>query len=195
MSKDTRYGIRRAEKEGIEVQINKNHNQFFQIYKSFLQKKGLISLFDIFGVGNVPVDILKKYGTLIVTLYNGEVLSGGIYLENNCCIKGWIGASKRFEVDKKTKRLISYSNRLIEWEAIKYAKDKGIEEFDFGGLWPENEAEIDQAKKGINSFKLGFGGNIVTRYSYQKIYSNSYNFLFKIYNFINNKRQGGNGKF
>jgi lipid II:glycine glycyltransferase (peptidoglycan interpeptide bridge formation enzyme) len=195
MNKDTRYNIRRAQKDGIDVQINKYQDEFFQLYSSFLQKKGLKSIFDVFGIGNAPVDILKKYGTLLVAIHNNEILAGGIYLEDESFIKGWIGASKRLEADKKKRRLISYSNRLIEWEAMKYAKEKEIKEFDFGGLWPDYITKIDEQKKGINSFKLGFGGKIVTRYSYQKFYSKSYQLFYKLYILKNLKRKEDYDRF
>ena len=42
--------------------------------------------------------------------------------------------------------------------AIKNAKEKGIKEFDLGGLWSKEEAEKDEKKKGINTYKLSYGG-------------------------------------
>ena len=128
---------------------------------------------------------MKIYGTLFTAVYGGETLAGGIYLENKSIIKALIGASKRLDVDKNKRTLVGYANRLLDWEVIKYAKEKGVKEFDFGGLWPEEEAEKDQKKKGINSFKLGFGGEIKNRYSYHKIYSKSYTLIYNLYNLKN----------
>jgi len=188
--KSTRYRIKRAQREGIKIRINEGYDQFFQIYRSFIQKKGIKSLFDVFGVGSATLETMKKYGTLFVAEYDGEILVGTIYLEDNSNMEAWIGASKRLEADRAKVSIISNASRLIDWEAIKYAKGKGIKEYDLGGLWPKEEAETDRTKKGINSFKLSFGGEIVTRYSYQKIYSKSYNLAYTLYNLKNLGQRG-----
>ena len=183
--KSTRYRIKRAIREGVKIRINEDYDQFFQIYRSFIQKKGIKSLFDVFGVGAITLEAMKKYGTLFVADLNGEILVGSVFLEDNSNMKAWIGASKRLEVDNKKASIISKANRLIDWEAIKYAKEKGIKEFDLGGLWSEDEAKRDSIKMGINSFKLDFGGKIVTRYCYEKINSKIYNLIYNLYNLKN----------
>jgi len=168
---NTRRGIRRAEREGVKIRINYRYDQFFQIYKNFREKKGLKSYFEVFDVGIYPLEVMKKNGTLFVADNNGEILGGIIFLNDTSRIEGWIGATKRLESEKEHHVLISCAYRLIIWEAIKYAKEQGLKEFDFGGLFPENEAEKDPAKKGINSFKLSFGGGVTSHYSYEKSYS------------------------
>ncbi len=183
--KSVRYRIKRAQREGIRIRINEGYEQFFQIYKSFIKKKGIKSLFDVFGVGSTSLETMKEYGTLFVAEYNGEILTGTIYLEDSSNMKAWIGASKRLEADKVKASMISNADRLIDWKAIKYAKEKGIKEFDLGGLWSKEEAEKDEKKKGINTYKLSYGGKIVTCYYYEKIYSNIYNLVYYLYNLKN----------
>jgi lipid II:glycine glycyltransferase (peptidoglycan interpeptide bridge formation enzyme) len=187
-NKNVKYWIKRAQREGIRIRINEDYNQFFQMYRSFIQKKGIKSLFDVFGLGSTTLENMKKNGTLFVAECNGEILAGTLYLEDDSQIRSWIGASKRFEVDNKTK-LMACADRLIDWEAIKYAKAKGIKEFDLGGIWSEEEAEKDIAKKGINTFKLSLGGKTVTRYSYQKFYSKTCSLAYYLYGLKNLGRQ------
>ena len=139
----------------------------------------------MFGVGAVTLEAMKKYGTLFVAEHDGEILVGTIYLIYNSNIKAWIGASKRFEVNRAKASIISKADRLIDWEAIKYGKEKGIKEYDLGGLWSKEEEEKDEKKKGINLRKLGLGGKIVTRYSYEKINSKIYNLIYNLYNLKN----------
>ena len=182
--KSTRYGINRAQRENIEVFIGENHEIFFQMYKSFLNKKGIRSKFEIFGVGSVTLDAIKKYGTLFIAKYNDEILAGTVYLEDNSNLLAWLGFSKRFEKDKRRRMMAACANRLIDWEAIKYAKEKGIKQFNLGGLWSEEEANKDLSKKGINTFKLSFGGEILTCYSYIGIYSKIFKTLYNSYNII-----------
>lgn len=187
--KNVRYRIKRAQKDDIKIHINKDYNQFFKIYRSFIKKRGIKSLFDVIGVGSTTLESMKKYGTLFTAEYDGEILVGTIYLIDNSNMKSWIGVSKRLEVDRAKASMISLADHLIDWEAIKYAKEKGVKEFDLGGLWSEEEAEKDESKKGINSYKLKYGGKIVTRYSYQKIYSKFYTLIYNLYDLKNLSRQ------
>ncbi len=45
---------------------------------------------------------------------------------------------------------------LLHWEAIKFAKSKGLRFYDFGGIAPEGDTNHPWA--GISRFKRGFGG-------------------------------------
>jgi len=182
MNKNTTSSIKRAKKEGITIQKCQVYERFFPIYQSFIHKKGFKSIFDVFGVGTTTLKEMKNHGTLFVSCLDGELLSGVLFLENQLTIESWISASKRLEVEQHMKNLVGCANRLLKWESIQYAKEKGMTEYDLGGLWPQNETEKDGEKRGINSFKLGFGGNIVTRHSYSKIYSNDLKILYTLYN-------------
>ncbi len=180
---NTIRGIKRAEKNCINIKINQHYDQFYQIYKNFLKQKRLKSFFEPFGVGIIPLNIIKNKGTLFVAEYNGEILGGIVSLVDTSNIEYWIGASKRLECQKDINALIGCANRLIFWEAIKYAKERGIKEFDLGGYWPENEAKKDLMKSGINSFKSSFGGEVIQGYSYAKGYSKSLTLAYYLYNF------------
>ena len=182
--KSTRYSINRAQRDGINVRIQKDYAQFSQINKTFVRYKNFGSLF---GLGTPKLEIMKKYGTLFTAEYDGEIICGNLYLEDEDNILLWISASKRLEVDRNKATLIGNANRLLHWESIKYAKEKGIKEFNWGGLWSEEEANKDEKKKSINSFKLSFGGEVVVRYKYQKIYSNVYKFAQCVYHLVNRK--------
>lgn len=188
MHKSARNLVNRAEREGIKIQISDNYEDFYKMYRSFIIKKGITSIFRVFGIGVIDLKIMKKYGTLFVAEHNGEMLSGRIYLEDHSSVNAWIGASKRLEVDKEKIKLISCANRLIHWEAIKYAKEKGMKEYDLGGIFSDEEVDKERMKLGIRKFKLSFGGEIVTRYQYQKIYSKGFKILYYLYNL--NKKLG-----
>ena len=183
--KSARYRIKRGQREGIKICINKDYEGFFQLYQSFMQKKRLKSIFDIFGVGTVTLETMKKYGTLLVAEYNKEILAGTLFLEDDSYIKAWIGASKRFDSDRVKVSMASNADRLIDWEVIKYAKEKGIKEFDLGGLWSKEEEAKNKEKRGINSHKLELGGKIVTCYSYQKFYSKKFLLAYQLYTMKN----------
>jgi lipid II:glycine glycyltransferase (peptidoglycan interpeptide bridge formation enzyme) len=97
-------------------------------------------------------------------VYNGEVLGGNIFAEDQDHILGHTSASKIIDNDKQLNTLKGNATHLITWVAMKYAKEKGIKEFDMGGLFTNS----------LNSFKESFGGKRVTYYAYYKDYDTSY---------------------
>jgi len=169
--KSSRYAIKKAQRDGVEFKVNQNYDEFYHINETFVKQKGFGPLL---GIRSINLDVIKRYGTLFTSEYKGDVLSGHLYLEDEDNIKLWLSASKRLEVDRERARLIGNANRLLHWEAIKYAKGRGIRVFDWGGLWPEEEANNDARKKTINFFKQSFGGTTVICYNYRKIYSPIY---------------------
>ena len=166
-----------VQKDDIEININKHYNDFYKINVSQIKSMGRYLRLRL----DIPkIDIMKRYGTLFTMQHDNEILVGHVYLEDENHILLWHSASKRFQLKEKEK-LISASSRLLHWEAIKYAKQKGLAIFDFGGLWTEEEAEKNNSKKGINFFKLQFGGEKVTRHFYYKIYSKTLKLAYNLY--------------
>ena len=160
--KSCRYGIKRAERDKVRVKINQDFVDFLKINDSFREAKGLSQ-------SNINIEFIKKYGTLFVAEFEGEILGGQFYLADENSIRWLIGASKRLEVDRERAILIGNANRLITWEAIKYAKGRGLKEFDMGGYYSGGKgAEIVDTP---NLFKQEFGGKVTTRYIYKKDYS------------------------
>jgi lipid II:glycine glycyltransferase (peptidoglycan interpeptide bridge formation enzyme) len=81
-----------------------------------------------------------------------------------------VGASKRL-IDSDRATLIGNANKLLVWEAIKYAKGKGLREFDFGG-YQVGDRYLQLV--GYSAFKKSFGGDLVERYEYRKYYLKIY---------------------
>jgi len=164
--KSCRYEINRAQREGIVVKINHNFDEFYQMDKSFRGKKGL-------GAGSLcHPEFMRRYGTLFTAEVAGEIIAGQFYLKDEDNMRWLVGASKRLEVDRDKAILIGCGNRLMIWEAIKYAKENGIKEFDFGGYYTGRDKN-DQ-RYSINLFKESFGGELTRHYIYQKGYSRAY---------------------
>ena len=173
MSKSScRYGINRAIRDGVEIKSNQNYEEFYEINRSFRENKGL-------PLGSERLEFMKQYGTLFVAEFDGDILVGQLYLEDKNNIRWLIGASKRLEVDRGQAILVGNANRLITWEAIKYAKEKGIKEFDMGGYYTGKVK--DEQKERINIFKQSFGGKLATHYIYQKDYSKIYKLARSLY--------------
>ena len=158
-----RYAIKRARRDGIVVRINQDYEEFLQTYRSLKKMKGLAKFKD------VSLTTLQRYGTLFAAQYEGEIVGGHVYLEDESNIRLWLSASRRFEVDRKKATLVGNANRLLHWEAMEYARKKGIKNMDMGGLW--SDLPKNDPRYAINFFKLSFGGAVITLYDYQKDYS------------------------
>jgi hypothetical protein len=175
MKRRCRYQINRALREGIKVRINENFDEFYEINKSFRRKKGLSGIV-------VHPEFMKKYGTLFTAELDDEVIAGQFWLEDESNIRGSIASSKRLDVGSKKAQIVGNANRLLMWEAIKYAKEKRKKEFDFGGYYTgENK---DDPRHTINTFKQSFGGQLITRYNYDKVYSRINKWARSLYRLI-----------
>jgi len=175
MKKNTRNHIRGAKNQGVIITQSNDFIPFYTMYTTLFKQKGLTSLGNRFGIGKlIPRSVLERYGTLFYAHYNGDIIVGDIYLEGTDSVFSWAGASPRLHVDKTLQKVISRAERLCVWHAMQYYKSHGKRLFDLGGMWPEQEAKNSPMKKGINSYKKGFGGTIVKRYAYQKTYSPLY---------------------
>lgn len=174
MSKSScRYSINKAKKEGVTVRVNQNYKEFYSINSEFRKEKGL-SKFD------VDIEFMKRNGILFISEYQGKIMGGQFYLCDGNSIRWLLGASKRLEETGHMRTLIGNANRLMIWQAINYAKDNKISNFDLGGYYT---GEIpDSQKHSINVFKKSFGGELVTHYIYQKDYSRVYSLAKWAYN-------------
>lgn len=163
--KSCRYFIKRADREGIEVKTNDHYDEFIRLYSKFVRQKGYRSW-------PMKIDTLRRYGTLFTAFHHGKIMAGIILVEDLSNIRWLLGGSRRLEVDKEKAVLMSCANRFLVWEAIKYAKGKGLKEFDLGGYYAGNDK--NDPRYTINQFKKQFGGFLVTYYNYTKYYSRIY---------------------
>jgi hypothetical protein len=175
MSKRSRRGIRDAKRFGVEIVRNQEHEKFRELYLAFRRAMGL-SLRDSWG----GLDFVKRYGTLFVAELDGQMLVGRVYVEDLTHIRALISGSARLNLEKERQSVIAHANRLITWEAILYAKNKGIKEFDLGGYYFGKEEQMER----VNFFKSGFGGKLTPLYEYRKDYSRLFRFASKVYNFL-----------
>jgi hypothetical protein len=163
--KRARKGIKKAQRDGVRIKLNDNYDEFQDLNDSFRKKKGLSH-------DSESTSVLKRSGPLFVAEYDGEILCGDAFFADGNIIRWRLGASKRL-VDLDKAALIGNANRLLVWVAIKYAKGKGLREFDFGGY---TVGDRDPTQVGYSAFKKGFGGDLVERYNYTKYYSKIYKF-------------------
>lgn len=169
-----RKKINKAYNHGVKVRVNEHIEDFYEINKVFRRDKGISASY-------MDVEFMKKYGTVLVAEVDGSIVCGQLFFADSDHIRGIIAGSRRLGVSAPEANVIGYANRLVIWEAIKLAKEKGIKEYDMGGYYTGREKNKEM--EGINAFKAAFGGKLVTKYIYEKDYSRLYSAVKHAYDY------------
>ena len=160
MKQKTRYNIRLAEKKGVTVRAWNDIESFHKMMLGTGERDG-------FGVHSLEYykrayELLhpKGMGELLVAEYEGKQLAALFVARNGNRAYYLYGAS----TDEERNRMPTY---LLQWEAMKWAKACGCEEYDLWGVPDEEEAilEANFEKRhdglwGVYRFKRGFGGQL-----------------------------------
>jgi len=154
MRKTTRYLIKKGEKDG-HLEILQSHeikdiNVFNELYAKVVSRHHFVPFsldyiskeFSLFNSDNHISVFLGKY--------NKEVVSSAIVLFWQGIAFYHHGASSL----KYPKAPVSY---LLQWEAIKEAKKRGCNSYNFWGIAPEGSSR-NHPWVGLTLFKKGFGG-------------------------------------
>jgi len=174
MNRNVHRNIKKAKQNDINIKFNEGYQEFYNIYKDLTKAKK----FKWFNIYNL--DDIKKYGTLIIAEYKNKIISGSVTLEDKNNIIFWLTASNKYSQIKELKKLSGNAAHLVQWEIIKYAKLKGIKEYNLGGC-----ATYNKINKTLREFKESLGSKPYTYYMYDKDYNIVYklirNYYRKIY--------------
>ena len=160
MKQKTRYNIRLAEKKGVTVRAWDDIEAF---HNMMLVTGGR----DGFGVHSLEYyhrayDLLhpKQMGEILVAEYEGKALAALFVAGSGKRAYYLYGAS----TDEERNRMPTY---LLQWEAMKWAKARGCEEYDLWGVPDEDEQTLEANFEkrhdglwGVYRFKRGFGGEL-----------------------------------
>ena len=160
MKQKTRYNIRLAEKKGVTVRA---WDDIASFHKMMLVTGGR----DGFGVHTLEYykrayELLHPHGMceLLVAEYEDKPLAALFVARNGNRAYYLYGAS----TDEERNRMPTY---LLQWEAMKWAKARGCEEYDLWGVPDEDEATLEASFEsrhdglwGVYRFKRGFGGEL-----------------------------------
>ena len=160
MKQKTRYNIRLAEKKGVTIRA-------WNDIESFHNMMLLTGKRDGFGVHSREYyqrayDLLhpKEMGELLLAEYEGKPLAALFIARNGNRAYYLYGAS----TDEERNRMPTY---LLQWEAMKWAKARGGEEYDLWGVPDEEETTLEANFEkrhndlwGVYRFKRGFGGEL-----------------------------------
>jgi len=160
MKPKCRYNIRLAEKKGVTVRA-------WDDIAAFHAMMTITGGRDGFGVHSKEYyqrayELFHPKGTceLLVAEYEGKPLASLMVFAN--AKRAWYvyGASN----NEERNRMPTY---LLQWEAIRWAKARGCEEYDLWGVPDENEETLESQFEtrhdglwGVYRFKRGFGGQL-----------------------------------
>ncbi len=160
MKQKTRYNIRLAEKKGVTVGAWDDLAAFHQMMLATGGRDG-------FGVHSMEYykrayELMHsgRMGEILVAEYEGKPLAALFVARNGNRAYYLYGAS----TDEERNRMPTY---LLQWEAMKWAKAHGCEEYDLWGVPDEDEATLEASFEsrhddlwGVYRFKRGFGGEL-----------------------------------
>lgn len=171
MNKDCRYQIRLAKKDNIIVRFNQRFDEFYRMNQDFRKRRGLPPAF------LSPEEIGKKY---LLTTYelNGTLMGGHLCIKDDHTIRQLHSCNMKDLGGDLPRPSYGHGNRLAIWEMIQSVKDEGLVEFDFGGY---ATGKLGEELKGINKFKMSFGGRLSEKFSYYKAYSRSFRVAKSLY--------------
>jgi len=152
MRKATRYEIRKAEKIGIQIKTTDNPGAikaFYDLEMLTAKRHGFVPfsyqfLYDQFKAFSIVNRVL---------LYTAE-------FENKLLAQAYIifyGQEAAYHYGASTEEGRKYPGAyLIQWEAIKEAKNRGLSRYNFWGVAPSDQTA--HRFYGVSVFKRGFGG-------------------------------------
>jgi len=152
MEKRTRYSIRKAEKDGVEVISSTDQNdldKFYEIYKQTADRQGFVPYTKDYLNKELQSFLQNNKIKIYFAYYQKELIATAMIVYTNNSAFYHHGASIR-----------KYSNitasELLQWIAIKEAKQNGLSYYNFWGI--VNEREKKHPWVGLSKFKKGFGG-------------------------------------
>lgn len=162
--------IVKGEKVGIEVSRNGKISEFCYLYRLFRKDKGL------------SVDqcsVVAREGIIFSAYHKNKLIAGGLFISDGKYLRAWALASCRLGVGNigRDREIIGWANRLVIWEAIRYAKAESFYWVDLGGINPQSEKQGEQS---LAEFKEAFGGERIETFFYHKTYSPTLRLLGKI---------------
>lgn len=155
MRKATRYEIKKAQKMGIRTEKTtdpKSIEKFYDIQIDTARRQKF-----------VPFTLSYLFEQFKVFAENDNALLFNSYFENKLLAQAFVifyGSEAVYHYGTGTDLGRKYPGAyLIQWEAIKEAKQRGIKRYNFWGIAPLEKTSHRFA--GISLFKRGFGGKDV----------------------------------
>ena len=188
MKQKTRYNIRLAQKKGVRVIPSRDIDTFYSLLKRTGDR-------DSFGVHLLEYyrKVYESFSTrnqslLLMAEYEGSPLAGLMVFSRGKRAWYFYGASG----DEYRDLMPTY---LLQWEAMRWARQQGCEQYDLWGIpdAPQQELEDDFTRRsdglwGVYRFKRGFGGEIRRSIGpWDRVYRPS---IYRLYTWLMQTRAG-----
>lgn len=183
--KDTRYYIRRSEREGVIVERVTNPKQveiFNQLMKETKERNEFAGMSSEYYTkqwnllnkeGENALPLKNSLTEIFLARYKDKYIAGALINFSNDTAHYAHGASTS---DVELAKLAS--PYLLLWRCIEYAKQMGMKKFDFWGVIPKG---VDHDWRGLSDFKMKFNGQFV---QYTGTYDTYHNFFKYSFNLI-----------
>ncbi len=163
IKKNTRYEIRRAEKEGIEIKYYLGKEtprdillSFEKVYNQMYKSKGKKTTFNKKIVEQYMKNEMIAFS---IALYESEPLVFHSYIYDEDHTRFFYSCSP-FRDEPEMANLIGRMNRLLHWNDFLWFKNMGVTEYDWGGI------NSDTNPDNIAKFKMSFGGVSTEKFNY-----------------------------
>ena len=191
MKPKTRYNIRLAQKKGIVVRQTDEIHTFHQIMLTTGERDGFgVHSFDYY---QQAYDLFNEQGAciLLIAEFNEQPLAGLMAFARGKTAWYFYGAS----TNEERNRMPTY---LLQWEAMRWAKQKGCLRYDLWGVPDYPEAELEEGFLnrtddlwGVYRFKRGFGGTLQrTVGTWDRVYMP---LLYRVYQYYAKRQQAPAG--
>lgn len=160
--KDTRYGVRRAEREGVSVTVVQDAadegaiDELHGLVRETQRRAGFpmpsleryrIAWRSLAGAGRAVILEARREAELLA--------SGMVVIEGDRSF--YLFSGSRREERGEPKRYASYA---LQWRMMQLARDRGVREHDLWGVAPPGSGD-EHPWHGVGLFKKGFGGREV----------------------------------
>ncbi len=168
-SSNIKNEVKRAQKYNFLCDFENNTEEFISIYNDFAKLKNL------YPANKKTIEYLGDSFKTTFVLLNNEIIAAHSYIIDRHLgiVRLYQSCSKRLD-SNFNKEVTGIANKLLTIEDIFYFKGNGFKTYDFGGYAYNTQNE---SLKGINQFKMQFGGKITTCVNYNTL---GYHILKKI---------------
>lgn len=174
ISSKNRNMIRKAVKNGLEIEITKEYKSFMEIYDETMKKVHASSFY--FFNEEYYKDIVNMENRSVFNVKIKEkIIASAIFMKYNKHFHYHLAGSK--------KEYLNFApNNFLLWEAIKYAYNAGCSDFHLGG---GTDGSLDNS---LYKFKKSFSNNERKFYIGKRVHNRGiYNNLMEVWKRKNNK--------
>ena len=155
MRKTTRYLIKKAQKDGVKIVQNKNSKAleiFNKLYQETVNRHRFVPFSPNYIKNEFQSFLNDNQVSLFFAKYQNEIIVSAMIIF-------WQGIAFYHQGASSQKYPKIPASYLLQWEAIKEAKKRNCQTYDFWGIAPPN-SKSSHRFAGVTHFKTGFGGEM-----------------------------------